>query len=106
VFTSKIKLEDLRSLRLKRLPQRHAARASRCGAERARGGGRGLGARPRCRACTFIWLFFLHAERGGARTKITPILGKNHARVEIIDLKSKPQASARDFAYLVQKWLT
>ena len=46
VFTSKIKLEDLRSLHLKRLPQRHAARASRSGAERARGGGEGRGGAP------------------------------------------------------------
>jgi hypothetical protein len=44
VFVRKIKLEELRSMRLKRLPQRHAARSSRSGAERAGGGGEGHGA--------------------------------------------------------------
>jgi hypothetical protein len=41
VFVSKIKLEDLWSMRLNKLPQRHAARASRSGAERAGAGGGG-----------------------------------------------------------------
>jgi hypothetical protein len=49
-------------VRLNWLPQRHAARATWGGTRGARGVRRGLGARPRCRARTFYWLFFLHAE--------------------------------------------
>jgi hypothetical protein len=43
---------SLQLVRLKRLPQRHAARATRGGARGARGARRGLGARARFRACT------------------------------------------------------
>jgi hypothetical protein len=57
---------------------------------------------PRVRVLLFGFFFSTRSARG-ARTKITPILGKNHARVEIIDLKSKSQAPARDFAYLVHE---
>jgi hypothetical protein len=67
------------------------------------GAGRGGGAWGRVPGAARVLLFgFFFSTRSarGARTKITPILGKNHARVEIIDLKSKSQAPARDFAYL------
>jgi hypothetical protein len=73
VFVSKIKLEGLWSMRLKPLPQRHAARPPpppRSGAEGARGegggGGRGAGRRvprPWCRACTFYWLLSVPSPR-------------------------------------------
>jgi len=76
-------------------------RPVRLGAGRgALGGQGGAWARaPGVARVLFIGFFFSTRSARGARTKITPILGKNHARVEIIDLKSKSQASARDFAY-------
>jgi hypothetical protein len=43
--------------------------------------GRGVGARPRCRACIFFGLFFLHAERAGSQNE-------NHA-----DFRSKSRLS-------------
>jgi hypothetical protein len=84
-------------MRLKRLPQRRAARASRSGAERARGEGQGRGgASPVPRVCFYLAFFYPRGARGEpeARTKTTPVLGQNHAGVETTDLNPKSQALA------------
>jgi hypothetical protein len=81
VFVSKIKLEDLWSVRLNKLPRRIAARAA--ASERGgEGGGRGGEAWSRVAGAArvlFIGFFSSTRSARGARTKITPVLGQNHA---------------------------
>jgi hypothetical protein len=47
-----------------------------------------------------VWGSGALVARGGARTKVTSVLGKKHTWVEIIDYNQQSQASACDFAYL------
>jgi hypothetical protein len=78
-------LEGLGSLRLKWLPQRHAARATRGGVVGAREGREGLGwgRAPRVlRVCLFFGFFFLHAERHFTRAKKHAVSRKKQAWVE------------------------
>jgi hypothetical protein len=43
--------------------------SERGGGGAGRGGGEAWRRAPRCRACTFYWLFFLHAERAGSQNE-------------------------------------
>jgi hypothetical protein len=81
-------------MRLKRLAQRHEGRRGRGEGE---GGGIPGGAAARV---LFIGFFFSTRSVRGARTKITSISGKSHARGKIIDCNQQSQASACDFACL------
>jgi hypothetical protein len=102
---SKIKLEDLSQLASETAaPAACGPGVSERGGEGAGGGGGAWGRAPGAARVLLFDFFFSTRSARGARTKITPILGKNHARVEIIDLISKSQAPVRDFAYLGAKW--
>jgi hypothetical protein len=75
--------------------------ASERGGEGAGGGGGACwGRAPGAARVLFIGFFFSTRSARGARTKITSILGKNHARGKIIDCNQQSQAPACDFAYL------
>jgi hypothetical protein len=76
------------------------AATERGGGGAGRGRGRGAWRRvPGAARVFFIVFFFSTRSARGARTKITSILGKHHARGEIIDCNQQSQAPpACDFA--------